>query len=131
MTLRRSILIGLILLLTILNINACSNSSDQAVKTVESYLTALVSKNADKLASLSCKSWEEQARLEIDSFQAVSAKLEGMSCKISGQDGDSSLVQCQGKIIATYQNENQELSLANRTYRVKQEQGDWRVCGYK
>jgi hypothetical protein len=38
---------------------------------VQSYLQALTSKDANKLSNLSCKSWESQATMELDSFQAV------------------------------------------------------------
>ena len=46
-----------------------------------------------------------------------------------GTDGDTALVNCTGKIIASYNNEDQELDLSVRTYQVVQEGGDWLVCG--
>jgi galactitol-specific phosphotransferase system IIB component len=108
-----------------------SGTSDQAPKAVEAYLQALVSQNADKLANLSCKDWEKNATMELDSFQAVSATLEGLTCKQSGSEGNNILVTCQGKIVATYNNEKQDLDLSGRTYKVAQEGGEWRVCGYR
>ena len=108
---------------------ASSKSSNASAKAVEDYLTALVAKDSNRLTTLSCKDWEDDALLELDSFQAVTTKLDGMACTQSGTDGDTALVLCKGKIIATYNNENQELDLSTRTYQVVQQGGDWLVCG--
>ena len=102
-----------------------------AVGAVEGYLQALVAKDSAKLANQSCKDWESQATLEMDSFQAVTAVLEGVACKETGKDGSTTYVNCQGNIVATYNNEKQSLDLSPRTYKVVQEGGEWRVCGYK
>jgi hypothetical protein len=102
-----------------------------AAGAVEGYLQALVAKDTVKLANQSCKDWESQATLEMDSFQAVTAVLEGVACKETGKDGSTTYVNCQGNIVATYNNEKQSLDLSPRTYKVVQEGGEWRVCGYK
>jgi hypothetical protein len=116
--------------ITTLSLTACSASSENApAQAVESYLTALVEKDADRLATLSCGEWEDDALLELDSFQAVTVRLEDMACEQTGTDSDTALVLCSGKIIATYDNEDQELALSVRTYQVTQEGGDWLVCG--
>jgi hypothetical protein len=65
----------------------------------------------------------------LDTFQAVAARLDGLSCARTGSDGDTALVTCKGKLIATYGNEDQELDLSTRTYRVIEQGGDWLVCG--
>ena len=36
---------------------------------------------------------------------------------------------CNGNIVATYNNEDQQLDLSVRTYQVVQEGGEWLVCG--
>lgn len=102
-----------------------------AAKAVEDYLQGIVSKDVDKVSTLSCKEWEQQAIQELDSLQAVKAALSGVACTQSGTDGGTSLVNCTGKIVITYDNENQELDLSLRTYRVTQSGGDWQVCGYQ
>jgi hypothetical protein len=99
------------------------------VQAVENYLTALVEKDANRLATLACSEWEEQALLELDSFQAVETRLEGLTCEQTGTDGETALVLCNGSIIATYDAEDQQLDLAVRTYQVVQEGGEWLVCG--
>ncbi len=99
-------------------------------KAVETYLTALVNQDVNRLTTASCKAWEEKARLEADSFQAVKAKLDGMVCTKAGDEGASAKVTCTGKIIATYGNEDQEIPLDRRAYLVSQEGGEWRMCGY-
>jgi hypothetical protein len=123
--------IMLTFIMATLMLSACSpSSSDAPAQAVESYLTALVEKDADRLATLSCGEWEDDALLELDSFQAVTARLEGMACEQTGTDGDTVLV-INGKIIATYGNEDQELDLSVRTYQVIQEGGEWLVCGVR
>ena len=54
---------------------ACSSSSDAPARMVEKYLNTLVAKDADRLPTLVCGDWEEDALIELDSFQAVEARL--------------------------------------------------------
>jgi hypothetical protein len=112
-------------------LSACgSNSaSSPAVGAVESYVNAIVANDASKLSALSCANWEPQALIELDSLQAVTSTLEGFSCKETGKDGETTLVHCDGKMILSYNGENQELDLSTRTYQVAQQGGNWLVCG--
>jgi len=118
-----TLILPLLILLT-----ACA-SSDAPVQAVQNYLNALVDKEANKLPTLVCGEWEEDALIELDSFQAVTASLENVSCSQTGTDGDTALVLCTGNIVATYNNEDQKLDLSTRTYQVVQQGGDWLVCG--
>ena len=127
---RKVFLILILVMVSNLLLPACaSNSNDAPAKAVEDYLNALVAKDSDRLTTLSCSDWEDDALLELDSFQAVTTRLDGMACSQTGTDGDTALVLCKGKIIATYGNEDQEMDLSTRTYQVVQEGGDWLVCG--
>jgi hypothetical protein len=112
---------------------ACSGAAQKspAAKAVENYWQAMVAQNAETLSQLSCPDWEAQAIMELDSFQAVTARVEGMTCAESGKDGSDVLVTCQGKIIATYNGEDQELPLDARAVLVRQDGGEWLVCGYR
>lgn len=111
---------------------ACSaNDAEAPARAVENYLNALVAKDADRLSTLSCGEWEDDALLELDSFQAVTARLEGLACEQTGTDGTTALVLCNGNIVATYNDEDQELDLSVRTYQVVQENGEWLVCGVR
>jgi outer membrane lipoprotein-sorting protein len=113
-----------------LAVSACaSNNNNAPVRAVEDYLNALVEKDANRLTTLSCGDWEDDALLELDSFQAVTARLEGLACEQTGTDGDTALVLCNGNIVATYNDEDQQLDLSVRTYQVVQEGGEWLVCG--
>ncbi len=125
---RKLILILSLVLATII-LAACASNTDAPVKAVENYLYALVNKEADKLPTLVCGDWEEEALIELDSFQAVTARLEDLSCSQTGTDGDTTLVLCTGNIVATYNDEDQQLDLSTRTYQVVQQSGDWFVCG--
>jgi hypothetical protein len=126
--LKRFLILSMSLLAAII-LAACSSNSDAPARAVEEYLNALVAKDADRLPSLVCGDWEDDALIELDSFQAVEARLEAMACQQTGTDGDTALVDCTGSIIATYNDEDQELDLSVRTYQVVQEGGDWLVCG--
>ena len=127
---RKSSLIVFTLLIAVLFLTGCaSNNADAPVRAVEDYLNALVAKDADRLSTLSCGEWEDDALLELDSFQAVTARLEGLACEQTGSDEDTALVLCNGNIVATYNDEDQELDLSVRTYQVVEEGGEWLVCG--
>jgi hypothetical protein len=127
----RKILLSLmIVMLAAIVLTACSGSGDDApAKAVEAYLNALVAKDENLLPTLVCGDWEQDALIELDSFQAVTPRLEDAVCKQTGTDGDTALVGCTGNIIATYNDEDQELDLSTRTYQVVQDNGDWLVCG--
>ena len=127
----RKIVMPLVIVIsTVLLLAACSGSdSDAPAKAVENYLNALVAKDVDRLPTLVCGDWEEDALIELDSFQAVTPRLENAVCTQTGTDGDTALVNCTGSIIATYNDEDQELDLSVRTYQVVQEGSDWLVCG--
>lgn len=105
-------------------------ASSGAAKAIENYLTALTAKKLDSVKNASCAAWERDAKIDFDSFQAVTAKIDGMACQEAGADGKFTLVNCKGKILVTYQNENQTLNLADKTYLAVQE-GEWKMCGYK
>ena len=113
-----------------LTLAACSSKSP-AAQAVEDYWQAMVTQNSDLISQLSCAEWEEQAVMEVDSFQAVKARLEGMACAESGKEGEDVLVSCQGKIVATYNDEDRELALDARQVLVRPAGGEWLVCGYR
>ncbi len=123
--------IVLLMCIAALLFSACGQATDPAAKAVEDYLTALVNKDADAISALSCADWESNALLELDSLQAVATRLENLACTVAGTDGATTQVNCQGKILATYNNEDQELDLSVRTYDVVQQGGEYLVCGYK
>jgi hypothetical protein len=106
-------------------------STEGAPRAIEDYLEALVAGDADRLVNLACAAWEADARIEADSFDAVSPTLTGGSCQTAGTEGDYTLVTCTGAIVATYNDELREFPLEERVYRALFEGGDWRMCGYQ
>lgn len=119
------------LVLLALFLAGCSNQATNGPETgVENYLQALVDKNEVGLINAACASWEENARQELRTFDAVDVQLEGVSCKVTGQDSTYTLISCDGKIVANYGNEILEIDLAERTFQVAQDGGEWRMCGY-
>jgi hypothetical protein len=120
----------LIILLTFY-LAACAGAADQPASVVQAYLKALAAKDTSQISVLTCASWESQAQLELDSLQAVDAQLQGVRCATTGKSGDKSLVTCQGKLVTTYNGENQDIDLSLRTYEVIDQNGDYLVCGYQ
>ena len=102
-----------------------------AARTVEAYLQARVEENVEQMTLLSCPAWEAQARLEAVSFQSMDASLDGVTCEAGAAQGGSTLVNCQGQIVTTYQGEVREWSVAEHPYVVVQQDGEWRMCGYE
>jgi len=126
---RKLILLSFILAAA-LALAACGTSDAEApAQAVENYLTALVEKDGNRLPTLVCGDWEADALIELDSFQAVTARLENLACSQTGTDGETALILCTGNIVATYNGEDQALDLSGRTFQVTQEAGEWLVCG--
>jgi len=126
---RKLFLILSILFLPNILLTACASSSDAPAKAVEDYWSVIAAKDADRLPTLVCGDWESDALTVLDSLQAVTARLENVSCSQTGTDGDIALVNCTGKMILTYDTEDQEIDLSVFTYEVIEEGGDWLVCG--
>ena len=127
---RKVLWILLVTLMTIILLTACSSSNgDAPAQAVEDYLNTLVAKDADRLPTLVCGEWEEDALIELDSFQAVDVRLDNVACTQTGTDAEITLVDCTGNIIATYNEEDQEIDLSLITYQAVQQGGEWLVCG--
>jgi hypothetical protein len=107
-----------------------STTLTPAAQTLQRYLQALVEKDEDTLVQMTCADWEANALLEFDAFGGVETSLDGLSCEqVDGGSGTATVV-CQGKILASYQDEVQEFDLSGRTYQMVEQGGDWLVCGY-
>lgn len=123
--------LALAALLLALIISGCSNpGTGAAPAAVEAYLQALVQQDLNRMISVSCADWEAQAKVEHNSFAAVSLELKDLKCQEIGSDSDFKLVDCSGSIIANYGAEDLEIDVAGRTYQVISEGGEWRMCGY-
>jgi hypothetical protein len=123
------VLWGLVALLLLSGLlAACGSTKHPAAVAVENYLQALVNKDENRLVSLVCPDFEDQALLELDSFSLVQTKLDGLDCQGQAQ-GDTAKVTCQGQILATYGTEDQQFDLSEKAYQVVKQGGDWLVCG--
>jgi hypothetical protein len=101
-----------------------ASSSDDAAKAVEAYLTAKVNVDQDGVRQLLCSEKEKDAETEATTFLGVDQpKIDGMKCASIGDNK----VKCEGKITAQYGAEKNEFPLV--TYRVVQEDGEWKWCG--
>jgi hypothetical protein len=126
---KKSTALTVFLLLTILT--ACAPGNSQPEKAVEAYLNAIVEADLEKITTVSCAEWEEDAWLELDSFQGVEVSLVDMQCTQSGTDGDTALVTCNGHFLTSYDGEAMEIDLSTREYELVKQSGEWLVCGYR
>ena len=127
-----SLMIVFIFIIHFMVMSGCSaaNKSNPSDATL-AYLKALVEKDKTKAINLSCKTWEEQASLEVDALLSVGASLNNVQCKVTGSEGEYQLVNCSGKLDLTYNDEVRSIDLSPRTYSMALEDGQWRVCSYK
>ena len=118
--------------IAILFIVGCSaNSEGDTASTVEAYINALADQKKKEVINLSCKSWEEQAGLEVDALLSVGSAATDLNCEETGNDGAFTLVKCQGSLDLTYNEEIRSIDLNRRTYYLQKEDGQWRICSYK
>ena len=125
--------VGLFVLLTIfmIGLTSCSPGvGSSATATLSSYLKALVDKDENTMTSLVCPNWQTDALVELDAFQASKTQLEGLACRQAGSENNAVLINCQGKILASYSGATQTFDLSNRIYRLEKNGTDWQVCGY-
>ncbi len=121
---RSGALLRLVVMLGVALAACTSSGGGDPAKTVEQYLTAKVASDETALRGLLCSDLEVNLSIEASSFAGLDAKIEGMSCQ---RQGDSDIVTCTGKIVATYGTEDTDFPLAS--YRVVQEDGQWKWCG--
>lgn len=124
----RMVLVGLALLLLAGCVPGAADGG--AVQAVQQYYQAIIAQQPDAQAKVTCAAFAETARVELDSFQGVKSELKGLACRVTGQQGETTLVKCDGKIEAAYGDQKMEFPLADRIHQVKQENGVWKVCGY-
>lgn len=118
------------LLLSAALVAACAAASDPA-RQAEAYLRARADSNVNQMISLSCAAWEPQAKIEATSFRSLNARVEGLACSVSATEANTAFVACAGKIVTSYNGESREVNLADRQFKLANEGGDWRVCGYR
>jgi hypothetical protein len=110
--------------LLILAVTGCGGGDDPAA-TVEQYLQAKVDGDAATVRALLCSEMEADLERETRTFDSVSGvELEGMAC---ARVENSNRVACEGRIVALYGEEETEFPLV--TYRVVQEDDEWKWCG--
>jgi len=121
-------IVPFILLMSAVLLAACggggSASTSDPARVVERYLTAKVGRDADTVRALLCSEMEADLERETRTFDTVSdARIEGLACEVV----DEGTVRCDGRIVASYGTEETEFALSS--YRVVEEDGEWRWCG--
>lgn len=117
---------ALFIMLLALVLAACGDGgAGDPAETVEKYMQAKVEANREAIQGLLCAEMEQFLERESRTFESVSGvEIEGMACE---QAGESSTVNCQGRIVALYGTEQTEFPLVS--YHVVQEAGEWKWCG--
>ncbi|CAG0932084.1 hypothetical protein TFLX_02447 [Thermoflexales bacterium] len=101
-----------------------ASGGEAAAQAVEAYLTAKVKVDQEGVRQRLCSEKEKDFETEATTFLGVTdPKIEGMQCTWLGDNK----VKCAGKIVAQYGAETNEFPLV--TYRVVQEDGEWKWCG--
>ncbi len=123
---RHFLTLALCLTAVVMAVAGCSSQSDPSSVVVE-YWSARVAADASRMQQLSCAGWEAQALIQARSFEAMNAQLEDVTCQAVNQSDNQSRVDCEGRIVTSYNGENREWELT--PYLLVQEQGEWRICG--
>jgi hypothetical protein len=112
------------LLLLLLALAGCTAGAGDPAAVVQDYLQAKVDGDAEQIRALLCAEMEAVLEREAHTFDSVSnVRLEGMACRPTAADK----VTCDGRIMALYGKEETEFPLSS--YRVVQEDGEWKWCG--
>ena len=126
---RRWVLRGM---LGVLFLAACANEQDAPPgDAVIAYLNALLSGDEAALVNGVCADWEADALRDLDAFTGVTGELADAACTTAGTEGQFTLITCTGEMVLDYRGEVRTRSLEGQTYRVSQENGEWKMCGYQ
>ncbi len=113
------------LLAPLLFLAACNAGAGDPAAVVERYLQAKIDGDRQAMQSLLCADMEAVLEREVRTFDTVSGvRLENVTCS---RVAASETVQCEGAIVALYGAEEVVFPLV--TYRVIQEDGEWKWCG--
>ncbi|MCD4687143.1 MAG: hypothetical protein K8S97_14540 [Anaerolineae bacterium] len=118
-----------LILLFALLLTACAESA-KPEDAVPPYLKALLSNDQDQLLKSVCPAWEAEAQRDLDAFSGITGELQNADCEKAGAADGYTLVTCTGTMVLDYNGELRDRPLEGQTYRVKQIDGDWKMCGY-
>ena len=124
---KRFLLVGFSLFLLILT--ACAGNSEESdpAAAVEAFWNAKIAGDADALRGVMCSAMEADVEMQAISYASVDAEIQDMACEADGENGDFTIVTCEGKIVALYGTETREFPLS--TSQLVQEDGAWKWCG--
>lgn len=125
MQLRMMLIVALMTLALVISGCAEDAGAGDPTATVEQYLQALITADADGLAAVMCADLESTVEIQAQTFETVTdAEIQDLACTF---DADSNTVSCDGQIVAAYGLQESTFPLA--TYSVTQEAGEWKWCG--
>ncbi|MDX2162478.1 MAG: hypothetical protein SF162_14220 [bacterium] len=115
--------------LALLQGSAQAVDSESPEGVVYQYLEARTRASAADMQALSCSAWDTQAVTQSQSFRAMNATLQDVSCSVSAAEssGDQAVVVCEGVIRTAYSGQTRDWPI--KDYALVQEDGVWRICG--
>lgn len=120
-------ILWLILLLMLVGCGGSGTETDTSAQAVERYLQAKVDGNEEKIRELICAEKESTVAREASSFSSLNdRRIENMSCQ---RNEGADTVTCTGQIVGSYGAGAEAKTFDLATYRVVQEDGDWKWCG--
>jgi hypothetical protein len=125
---KKSLKVGIFFIVMVMMLVGCKNVSSPSA-TMEAYMNAISTKDANVIASLSCPDYAQTAQESLDSFMSVDTTLADLACSELENDGSKALVNCTGNLVASYNNEKTEFDLSILSYQLQKVNGDWLVCG--
>lgn len=125
----KHIWMGMILLLGLLYLTACSSNTQSPEVVVVDYLNAMVNHDSALITTLATSDWELNANLDVDSLTNLDASLTDVSCTATSVEGDAAQVKCTGTIDLSYNDEVQKIQLDQFTYSLQKVNGSWLVSG--
>lgn len=128
---KQSLMILFMLMFLIAGCAQDTSDPQAPAKAIENYIQAQVDKDSEAFQTTYCADFEFDAITEFDSYGAVEASIEAMTCEVASMSDMSAAVTCSGTIDIIYDGENNRtFDLSRFTYNTVQEDGEWKMCGY-
>lgn len=129
---KRHIFSVILLVMVGLLVVGCAEDAEESdpADSVEKYLKAMTEHKLDDFNAVICEDFQATARVEYDGLGSVETSLRDMKCTASDKNNDSANVTCTGFIEVVYDGENtRDLALEGYTYRMVNDDDEWKVCG--
>jgi len=106
-----------------------ATNTDGATTAVEDFLQARVNGDEDAMFAVACADEEANLTTYAQTFASVTnVRIEDMACSLVSADGNTAVVECDGRIMADY-GAGEENEFPLEAYSAIREDGAWKWCG--